>query len=94
MAHTGFSVFFLLSLLTAAITLVRATWYNLARIRAALAGTPAAEKLAPEFRLKVCPTAEVPRIARRLRVCFPEGLAPVRRVPRAWPFERENPTFG
>ena len=94
MAHPGFSVFFLLSLLTAAIALVRAAWHNLARIRAALAGTPVLEDLAPEFRLKVCPTAEVPRIAKRLRVRFPEGLAPVRHVPRAWPFEREDPMFG
>ena len=94
MAHTGFSVFFLLCLLTAAIALVRAAWNNLERIKGALAGSPAAQDLAPEFRLKVCPTSEVPRIARRLRVRFPEGLAPVRRVPRAWPFERENPTFG
>jgi hypothetical protein len=36
----------------------------------------------------------VPRIARRLRVTFPDGLAPVLRVPRAWPFEREDPMFG
>jgi hypothetical protein len=94
MAHAGFSVFFLLSLLAAAVALVRATWLDLGRIRAALAGTAAAEQLAPEFRLKVCPTAEVPRIARRLRVTFPEGLAPVLRVPRAWPFEREDSLFG
>lgn len=94
MAHTGFSVFFLLSLLSAAVALARVAWQNLPRIRGALAGTPAVEDLAPEFRLKVCPTAEVPRIARRLRITFPDGLAPVLRVPRAWPFEREDPMFG
>jgi hypothetical protein len=94
MAHTGFSVFFLLSLLAAAIALVRAAWHNFERIRAALACTPASEQLEPEFRLKVCPTSEVPRIANRLHVRFPEGLAPVFRVPRAWPFEREDSLFG
>jgi hypothetical protein len=94
MAHTGFSVFFLLSLLTAAAALVRAAWHNLPRIRAALAGAPAGDAPEPEFQLKVCPTADVPRIARRLRITFPDGLAPVLRVPRAWPFEREDPMFG
>ena len=94
MAHAGFSIFFVLALLAAAIALTRAAWHNLARIRAALAGIPAAEAPAPEISLTVCPTAEVPRIARRLRVTFPEGLAPVLRVPRAWPFEREDLRFG
>lgn len=89
MAHTGFSVFFLFSLLTAAVALGRAAWHNFDRIRTALACAPASEESKPEFRLKVCPTSEVPRIASRLRVTFPEGLAPVFRVPRAWPFERE-----
>ena len=94
MAHAGFSVFFLLSLMAAAIALYRAAWGNISRIRRALEGAAEAQEDAPEFRHRSCPTAEVPRVARRLRITFPEGLAPMRRVPRAWPFEREDPMFG
>jgi hypothetical protein len=94
MAHAGFSVFFLLSLMAAAVALYRAAWGNLPRILRALEGAPQVQARAPEFRHRSCPTADVPRVAKRLRITFPENLAPVRRVRRAWPFEREDPMFG
>ena len=94
MMHAGFAVFFLASLLVAVVALVRAAADNIGRIKCALDGFVPAQERPPEFSLKVCSTAEVPRIARRLGVRFPEGLAPVRYVPRAWPFEREDPSFG
>jgi hypothetical protein len=94
MVHAGFSVFFLLSLLIAVVALARAAVQNLPRIRRALDGFVPEEEAAAEFRFNECATADVPRIAARLRVRFPEGLAPVRHVPRAWPFEREDPSFG
>lgn len=94
MIHAGFAVFFLLSLLAALVALVRAAADNMARIKGALDGFVVVEENAPDVQLRVCRTAEVPRIARRLAVRFPESLAPVRHVPRAWPFEREDPSFG
>jgi hypothetical protein len=88
MAHTGFAVFFLLALLVAAVALVRTGVQNLTRITRALHGLVVVREAADEVRLRVLPTAEVPRIAQRLAATFPDGLAPVHHVPRAWPFER------
>jgi hypothetical protein len=93
MMHAGFAAFFLLSLLVTVVALARAAAQNLGRIRRALDGSVTVEESASEFRLKVCRTAEVPRIAARLGVKFPDGLTPVLHVPRAWPFEREDPSF-
>lgn len=92
MAHTGFAVFFLMTLLVAAAALVRTGTQNLTRITCALHGLIVFREAADEVRLEVRPTAELPRIAQRLAATFPEGLAPVHCVARAWPFERRGCT--
>lgn len=87
MAHTGFAIFFMLLLMVALAALIRVALQNFQRIKQALDGIQTIEEPACDCRVRVCPTAEVPRIAARLNVRFPEGLAPVRHVQRAWPFE-------
>jgi hypothetical protein len=91
MAHAGFAVFFLLSLLATVAALVRVAAGQSHRIKQALRGIASVEEDPSEVRIRVRPTAEVPRIAERLNVRFPDGLAPVLRVRRAWPFEARVP---
>lgn len=87
MVYIGFAAFFLLSLLIGLAMLARFAAQNLPRIMRALSGSVPVREASAEFRLSVCDTAEVPRIAQRLNVRFPDGLTPVLHVPRAWPFE-------
>ncbi len=93
MAHLGFAIFFLLSLIVAAIALVRTAVQNIERIRQALEAGWTTMEASSEVRIAVCETADVPRIARRLKTRFPDGLAPVLYVPRAAPFEPQQTAF-
>ena len=93
MAHFGFSVFFALSLLAGAIALFRAAVQNLGSIKQALDGSVVMREASLEVQVRVCETAKLPRIAERLNVRFPDGLAPVLYVPRAAPFEARGPVF-
>ena len=87
MAHAGFSVFFVAMLFAAVAMLLRVGRREWARISAALRGEVVDADVPMECKVRVCATREVPRIAARLNVRFPDGLAPVARIRRAWPFE-------
>jgi hypothetical protein len=90
MAQGAFAMFFLLSLAAGLVALARLALHERPRVIRALLGIEASGEAARVTRIEVCATADVPRIADRLRRIYPSGLAPVRRVPRAWPFERSR----
>ena len=90
MAQSAFAIFFLLSLAAALSTLWRLAVHNTPRVIRTLFGTQEFTEAAHLTRVEVCATADVPRIADRLRWAYPANLAPVLRVPRAWAFERSS----
>lgn len=88
MAQGGFAIFFLMTLLAGALSLVHFARENLDRILAALRRSEPVDEAPAAATARERPTSEMPYVARRLQAMLEDDLAPVTETPRIWTFTR------
>jgi hypothetical protein len=91
MAQNGFAIFFLLVLACGVAMLVRTAAASFAAVASALLGADPAEEQPRRYTLRRRRPADLPRIARRLRLRVAMDLRPPARPARIWAYERPDP---
>jgi hypothetical protein len=90
-AQNGFAIFFLLVLAAGLAVLVRTAAASFAVVAAALLGPRPADEQPRRYTLRRTRPADLPRVARRLRLSVAMDLQPRVRPPRIWAYERADP---